>query len=168
MAVVVRLTPPNNERPVTGDGQHTQAWAGFFRGLTDQLATVHRGVTDGSEANAGEVGEYMTASASLGLANNTTTNVVSLSLTAGDWDVSGTVTFTITGAASSHYGAGIDVLGMQMITTVPTGSGAWILSAGAPVRRNITATTTVWLVANAGFTSGSVAAAGTITARRMR
>jgi hypothetical protein len=127
------------------------------------------GVTDGSEATAGNIGEVLTASGSVALTNNTTATVATLTLTAGDWDVTGGVTFTISSAASSHYAAGIDgAFGTAIIATVPTGSGTWILSAGAPVRRNVTASTAVALSAQTGFTSGSVSAAGSVRARRMR
>ena len=61
-----RLQPPTNDPPITeAGGQHSQAWAGYFQGVADQLATlqakVRKGVTDGSDAAAGDIGEYLTA-----------------------------------------------------------------------------------------------------------
>ena len=182
--VTARLEHPVGDPPIIdGGNQHSKSWTAYFQsvndqvaglndevaGLTTQLGSVGQGVTDGSDAAAGMVGEYLTASGSgVGLTNNVMTTVATLNLTAGDWNVYGGVTFNITSAASSHYGAGVDTLGQTMIATIPTGSGTWMLSAGAPVRRNVTAPTMVNLVAQAGFTSGSVSADGTISARRMR
>jgi len=152
-------------------GVPTEVWASYYQTITDQLETLNAkmGATDGSEATAGQIGEYLTQSGSTSLVTNTTATVATLTLTAGDWDVFGGVTFTITSAASSIYAAGIDgVFGQEIIATIPTGSGSWALSAGPPVRRNVTASTAVTLVAMARFTSGTVSAAGTISARRMR
>jgi hypothetical protein len=166
------VDPPFYDPPIAdypSGQQHSQAWTEYHQSVADKINGLSIGVTDGSDADAGHVGEYMSASGSVALSNNTTATVATLNLTAGDWDVSGGVTFTISGAASNHYAAGIDgTFGSEIIATVPTGSGTWRLSAGAPVRRNVTATTAVHLSALAGFTSGAVSAAGMIQARRVR
>jgi hypothetical protein len=175
MAFAPRIVePPFYDPPLVDNPsgqQHSQAWTEYHQSVSDLLTALraNSGVTDGSDAAAGQVGEYMTASGSVPLANNTVTTVATLNLTAGDWEVSGGVTFTISGAASTHYAAGIDgTFGSEIIATIPTGSGTWRLSAGAPVRRNVTAATAVHLSAFAGFTSGAVSAAGTLQARRVR
>lgn len=169
--------PPTNHAPITEyetGQQHSTEWTEYFQSLNDKVnelvsaANTMTGVTDGSDAAAGVVGEYMTASGSVGLSNNALATVTSLTLTAGDWQVTGFVTFTLTSAASNHYVVTIDgEPGTEIIATIPSGSGTWRLQAGT-VRRNVTTNTAVSLLALAGFTSGSVSAAGTINARRMR
>jgi hypothetical protein len=54
-----------------------------------EAGTPIPGVTNGSAAAAGQVGEYLTASANVtgGMYGQTNGTVVSLALTAGDWDV---------------------------------------------------------------------------------
>jgi hypothetical protein len=151
------------------DGQQfSHAWTDYQQRVADKLQVLDQGVVDGSDAEAGDVGEYLSASGSVGMPANAVTTVATLTLTPGDWDVSGGVTFAITTAASSRYGVGIDgVLSTEMVATIPTGSGTWRLAA-APVRRNVSVGTAVTLSALAGFSSGSVAASGTLSARRMR
>ena len=70
------------------------------------------GVTDGNDAAAGQVGEYVTASGSgVGLANGTPANVATLTLAAGDWDVSGNAQFVATGVAGRVTAEGLDGVG---------------------------------------------------------
>jgi hypothetical protein len=173
MGLSPRLQPPVNETPFASDrNQHTQAWTAHFEAVADRLqaipAEVKHGVTDGSDAAAGDIGEYMTAtSGSVALVNNVPVNVISLDLTAGDWDMSGNVQFTIGAGTHNYFGAGTSSgLDTVIQATFPT----TILSAGlntATHRYNVTATTTVWVTAQAGF-AGTVSVVGIIRARRMR
>lgn len=173
-APVVPL-PPANEAPIGEKGQHSQAWGEFFQKnsdllneLTKGMRLVGIGITDGSDADPGHIGEVLTASGSVSLSAFSMATVATLSLTAGDWDVVGQVTFNITGSTASRFGVGFDGgFTTQMIVTVPTGSGVWQLSGG-PVRRNVTATTSVALSALCGFSGGAVSADGFVRARRMR
>jgi hypothetical protein len=140
------------------------------------------GTTTNNNANAGAVGEYVTAalasSSPITLVNSTFTNVVSISLTAGDWDVNGTVVLACNPATgmfsmqsyistnsganmgppypgqSSIIGTGLQVNAIQM----PTGTARFSLAA----------TTTVYLGAYAAFNTGPATAYGTIRARRIR
>jgi hypothetical protein len=164
--------PPANDPPLLGDGQqHSESWSQYFQTVSDRLATLaagKHGVTDGSDSAVGDIGEYLSATASgVGLATNVQANVVALTLTAGDWDVSANVTFHLSSAASTHYGAGIDALSQEIFATIPTGTATWRLAA-APVRRNVTASTVVHAVAIATFSAGGVNADGFIQARRAR
>jgi hypothetical protein len=165
-----RIEPPGERVTADAAGFHTQPWIDYHQNVADRLGDVQMraGVTDGSDAAAGDIGEYLTASGSVALGSGAVTTVATLTLTPGDWDIWGGVTFNISGAASNHYGAGIDgALTNEMVATIPTGTGTWRLAA-APVRRNVSAGAAVTLSALAGFSSGSVAASGTISARRMR
>jgi hypothetical protein len=169
--------PPTNHAPVTEyetGQQHSTEWTEYFQTVTDKInelvnrANTLPGVTDGSDAPAGVVGEVMTASGSAGLSHNALVTVASLTLTAGDWHVWGYVTFTLTSAVSNHYVVTIDgEPGTEIVATVPTGSGTWRLQSGT-VRRNYSVSITTSLLALAGFTSGSITASGTLNARRMR
>ena len=130
-------------------------------------AAIGKGVTNGSNAAAGEVGEYMTATASgVALANNVPINVVSLDLTAGDWDVAGNAQFSTGSGQHSTFGVGLDGIDTLTAATFPTTAMTQGMNA-ALKRYNVTATTTVWLMAVAGFV-GSATAGGSIRARRMR
>jgi len=166
----LRVSPPVNEVPVADDGQQTHAWTAYHQRVADALAAMpellRKGVTDGSDAAAGDIGEYLTASASTPLTNAASANVVSLSLTAGDWDVSGHVQFVASGGTLSAFGCGVGGIDVLINATIPPGSTQQQL-ATAPRRYNVTAATTVWVVA-VGFFSGGVTASGAIRARRAR
>lgn len=146
------------------------------------------GVTTNSSAPAGYIGELITATVASGspvaLSTATGANVTSISLTAGDWDVSGTVNFALTGVTGTLFQAAIS-LTSATLSTQPGGSGlgtdpliivpliTTTLSATyscsiPPVRISLAATTTVYLVAQETFSVGASAAFGTIRARRER
>ena len=138
------------------------------------------GVTDGSNANAGVVGEYISAqvtASTTGLTSASTTTVTSISLTAGDWDVIGAIAynFGVGCIASSAYGAVSTGSSLPnsanggstfIATTLTAGTG---LTLPVPsIRVNVTTTTTVNLIAYMAFTGGSCGAGGFIGARRRR
>ena len=163
--------PPLLDPPLDPSGQqHSQSWAAYYQDVSDRLATLatfKTGVTDGSDAAAGQIGEYLSASGgSVALANNVVGNVVSLDLTAGDWDVAGNVQFTAGSGNHNLFGAGVGGIDTFTQSTFPTTAVSVGISP-ATQRYNVTATTTVWLMAQASF-SGSVTATGSIRARRMR
>ncbi len=127
---------------------------------------MRKGVTDGSDAVAGDIGEVLTGSASAALSNTVAANVASVSLTAGDWDVAGNVVFSPSAGTHSFFGVGLDGLDTFLAATFSTAAINQALST-ATRRYNVTGATTVWVVAEAQFT-GTVTAAGTIRARRAR
>ena len=166
------LQPPFYDPPIAdypSGQQHSQAWTEYHQSVSDQLATINasRGVTDGSDAAAGQTGEYLTATASVALATSmAAANVVSINLTAGDWDVTGNCVFHAGSGGHSFFGCGIGGLDTYTTSTFPTTALDMGINT-AMTRQSVTAATTVWLVAQAGFT-GSVTAVGTIRARRVR
>ena len=168
------LQPPFYDPPITNypsGQQHSQAWTEYHQSVSDQLASIQqsvaRGVTDGSDAAAGAPGEYMTATASgVALVNNTPINVVSLDLTAGDWDVSGNVDFAAGSGQHAFFGVGIDTIDTSSAATYPSTVFSMAMTT-ATHRYNLTATQTVVVVAVASFL-GSVTADGGIRARRVR
>ena len=169
---LTRLSPPVNTAALNDDGLHAPLWQAHHQDLVDALQqialTMHKGSVDGSDAQPGEVGEYLTASAGpVSLVTGTLVNVVSLALTAGDWDVSGGATFVTGSGTLNAFGAGIGG-GTDIFVNATFPAGATNQRAPTSAHRyNVTAPTTVWLNAQAFF-SGTVTAQGDIRARRMR
>jgi len=164
------VEPPFYDPPIAdyaSGAKHSQAWTEYHQAVADRLGTIEAGVTDGSNAQPGDVGEYMTATGSaVGLVNAVVTNLASLALTPGDWDVSGSVTFNASAGTHSFFGVGISTIDNGSFATYPT--GAFTQTMPTTVHRfNVSAGTTVWVVGQAAFT-GTVFATGTINARRMR
>ena len=136
-----------------------------------------KGVTDGSNAAAGYVGEVITATQStpISVANNTDTVVISVSLTPGDWDVhsvgsayaSSGNDYTAFITSNSSSTSITDSVGFYGASPTPGTDGAFSLSYFA--RYNVTGNTTVnVLVRIAGGSGTGFTATGSIFARRMR
>ena len=145
-------------------------------------AAVLKGTGTNDSAAAGNVGEYISATLASGsavsLTSGTAANVTSISLTAGDWDVHGTVVFTPTSGASIIAG-GINTVSATLPAAPGTGAYAAQVSASSAIgngtalpagttRVSIAATTTVYLLATCTFGSGTAGAFGFIGARRVR
>ncbi|WP_459908345.1 hypothetical protein [Caballeronia sp. HLA56] len=136
------------------------------------------GTTTNNNANAGSVGEIIENTAT-GVAINTTgvsQTLTSVSLTAGDWDVTGS--FQVTPAATTvvtSYQAGIALTNNALpgfpnqIQLTQSKSAGVIDMWALPTRRvSVAAGTTVYLTANIGFTTSTCAASVHIRARRVR
>jgi hypothetical protein len=174
------LNPPLADDPLDKGGRFTEAWTRHQQDLVDAINSVRTGVVDGSSAAAGEIGEYIEATIStpVGLAGaGTAANVGSISLTAGDWEVSGSVVFTSSAAnlitvlawLSATSGVLADPGASGIATNVGTtrlGTGTRLLTG--PVRFNLTATTTIYLGVSAAFPAGTASVTGHLGARRMR
>ncbi len=154
---------------------------------TTQIATTayaKLGVTDGSNAPAGQIGEYLSAttpsSAPIPLTSAVAANVVSLALTAGDWSVAGEIVFVPAAGCSP---VGLSSAFSTTSATIPAAPGGGYVSLSLPgafpagtfqafapgsVRVSLSAPATVYLVGSAGFTSSTMSAYGFIGARRMR
>ena len=127
-------------------------------------------------ATAGDLGEASESTVVIGspvsLVTATATNVTSLSLTAGDWDVSGNVFITTTGTNAQTYMWITSVSGtlpsseLRHGHTASTGGG---MGFGIPSQRfSLSGTTTIYLGAYVSFSTGAANACGKITARRVR
>lgn len=134
-------------------------------------------------ASAGNVGEVIDGSAALGAVSLTTVtpaNVTSISLTAGDWEVYGTIyyspgastTITLLQASTNVTTATIDAapgnFGQFSGTTFNTGGNVLSVSPGQPKRYSLSTTTTVFLTTNQSFAASTLAAGGKIHAIRTR
>lgn len=178
----VEYKPPFRDAPLdAGKTAFSDAWVGWFTDVSDRLTLITQrvgiaegdiaagggGVTDGSDAPAGHIGEFLSNSGgAVSLTSAATINVVSLNLSPGDWDVSGGVVFAPSAGTNSFFGAGMGSLDVYLAATFSAAALNQALNT-ATRRYNVTATTTVWVVARAVFT-GTCTATGTVRARRMR
>lgn len=157
-----------------GTGSTTAAAA-----RTSLGAAASAGVTDASNAAAGVVGEYLSSDTgtSTALTTAVTANIASLSLTAGDWEVSGYIRFLpdagitmsgfTAGPTTTSAGTPSPINRMYIPLSYPAGQGP-LMPLGRN-RFNVSATTTVYITANATFGgSGVLNAQAGITARRIR
>ena len=174
MSQSVTPRPPFLDTPITDQGRFSKSWNQYnvdvsdaLAGLSSQLATVRQGVTDGSDATPGQIGEYMSSGGSVALSNTAVVNVASLSLGPGDWDVSGNVVFTASAGTHTLFGVGIGGLDTYTSASFPSGAINQAMST-AVSRQSSASAATVWLVARADFPSGTVTASGVIRARRVR
>lgn len=151
---------------------------GTFRDLKSRY--LYTAVTNDASV-AGTIGEYVSASVIQGSATALTTatpkTVTSISLTAGDWDVTGIgcstgastgTNFTVAIGTTTNSLTGT-VLGdtqCQTPTVSLTGADATLMIPA--VRISISSTTTIYLIVQETFTIGTPAAYGRISARRVR
>lgn len=148
------------------------------------------GVTDGSSATAGDLGEELVASvlrSALVTSYATTVpkNVTSLALTAGDWDVSAEIGFQFGGtpdvtqvfksvSLTTNTLSAADTIAvptageLQLIELMVTTAAGDVTTEIAKYRLSISSTTTFFLVARADFIDGSVGCYGSLRARRIR
>lgn len=143
-----------------------------------------QGTNINDSAAAGVVGEIIDATLSSGSATSLTTatakDIITVSLTAGDWDVSGIAYFQPTVTTSvNNFAASIS----STLNTLDTTPGRWGQWGGAaqvdslgvpktmpagPFRISLASTTTLRLVAQSSFTASTLTAYGYIRARRVR
>lgn len=133
---------------------------GVTGAITPSQANGIVGTTTNNNANVGSVGEFAAASitTNTAIALSTLTNLVSISLTAGDWDVTGN-TYYISGTTGTQALAGISIVSTTLPAPPMYAQNAFSLVTGQaftqipPVSRlSLAVTTTVYLV---GFISGS-------------
>jgi collagen type II alpha len=150
---------------------------------SDTSRMALKGATDGGNAAAGNIGEQIAASitTAVSLTTNVTANIGSISLTPGDWAVSGVVIFTPTSAAPTALGAGVSATSATLPTVAQVAAGNGNMTQyhlsftnGATqtmqtgvARVNVTASTTIYLVAQGTFSGGSCSATGYVAARRV-
>ena len=172
-----KAQPPLAQAPIAPNGaEHTQAWIDFFQKLADQVGASQTGVADGSDAAAGQIGEYLSAPASgTGLSSGNVAAIASLPLTAGDWAIEGNVLFAAAGTTHpAEIVAGVStsatVFGsayVQLGTAFNVGAVMRIGTGGA-VRISTASPVTMYLLARSTFSVSGVTASGLIWARRTR
>ncbi len=173
----VRATSPTLVTPVLGAASATSVTFTSTNGII--------GSTTNDSAAAGSVGEYVSATLASGSATALTTGVAktvtSISLTAGDWDISGNVHYSGNSATTVGYtysslntvtNTDSGTLGQFVKrffnSVAPFGTIDNIVEPIPPIRVSLSGTTTYYLIADAGFSTNTMAAYGIIHARRVR
>jgi hypothetical protein len=188
--VTIGDTPPAS--PVAGalwwDSVGGQLYVFYNDGNSSQWAPTtnqigNGGVTDGSNAPAGVVGEVLSAivTTPVSIPTATNVNVATLPLTAGDWDVQGEIWFTLAGATYTGASLAANISTTSAVAPVaPTVSGSRgvvyaTFATGQvpavqlkPCRLSFASAASAYLIASAGFSVGSCTAVGVIWARRAR
>lgn len=143
---------------------------------TNLGAAASAGVTDASNAAAGAVGEVISSTVSSVsiTTSNVSQNITSIVLTPGDWDITGAIEMVGSVGATSIFAGSSNTSAtsqgfpyMLQLSNLTAATSAQRLPIPT-VRRNISATTTIYLIATAVFASGTMTAQGYISARRMR
>lgn len=141
------------------------------------------GTTAGDNAQTGSVGEVISSSvpigSAVGLTSGTAANITSISLTAGDWDVWGTIATNPAGTTTqsltiasintvSGAQATLPNSGAMIVLPFAAGGGSGIAASVGTRQINVTSTTTVYLVITSTFATSTNAAYGFLAARRRR
>jgi hypothetical protein len=162
---------------------NTAASTGAFTTLSstgtftpDQLNGIV-GTTTNNNANAGSVGEHVSnTTTGTSLTSATPANITSVSLTAGDWDVSGVVQYNPAGTTTVNgltqgvntVSATLGGLGTFTQTNTAFTTGTAQRQSAPVIRVSLASTTTVFLVAQASFGVSTMTCDGFIRARRVR
>ncbi|MBR8152708.1 hypothetical protein, partial [Burkholderia vietnamiensis] len=140
-----------------------------------------KGTTTNDNVQAGSVGEFpaVTNNSGISLVSSTPFNASSVSLTAGDWDVSGCIYYSLANSTVANFmAAGINTTSAAL----PDSPGPQIAFLSATqntgpsssyecspvVRMSLASTTTVYLVGQLNFTTSTATANGYMRARRVR
>lgn len=172
------ITPVNNAW-LTTNGSGVPAWSTTLPANFTLTTPNIIGVTDGSNAAAGSVGEFFSSVISSASAVSMTVNVpntvTSISLTAGDWDVWGNIDAIGTGlnlptittwisSSTSLPDSSLYDNNTQYSATINGNIGCRPPS----LRFSLSTTTTIYLQLQWGAAAGSLTACGGIYARRRR
>ena len=165
----------------TGTGSVVLNTAPTLSQITFSTTSGIIGTTTNDNAAAGSVGEYVSSnvpqSSGVSITSNTDTNITTISLTAGDWDVNGNVYLEPTNIATFSAGK---IWTSTTSATKPNDSSVTgilgstsiffnAMSFSAPtIRVSIASTTTVYLSARATFSAGTMTGYGNLVARRRR
>lgn len=150
--------------------------------LTSLGVTTLKGSATNDSAATGNMGEYISSAAtanSNAAANGVFDDVTSISLTAGDWDISGGVDWDVNGATVTQFRSGISITsgnsetgmdeGNQQASFVQTAISGRLTLFVPTVRISLASTTTVYLKRMAAFSAGTPRSiAYRISARRVR
>lgn len=145
-----------------------------------ELATGANATATNDNAVAGTIGEFSSSLVAVGspvsLTTATAANITSLSLTAGDWVCYGSINFAGASATVTARQGSINTTsatqktdGSEVNNEVATTTATQKHAISIPgIRVSIASTTTVYLVATATFSAGTVTGYGRLAARRVR
>lgn len=169
------LRCPGSTNITTAAGDTLVAWpTATISGAPDgwQVAML------GNGASGGVISSTVTLGSAVSLVNNVEKNITSISLTAGDWNVYGSVIFLPAATTNvSHMQGSVSVISATVdsiarfinITAGGQVPGASPLGYAVPAQRiSISSPTTMYLVAVSAFTVSTMAAYGRIWARRVK
>ena len=143
--------------------------------LTPGQTTGIVGTTTNNNAQAGSVGEYVDSSVISQTITTSEANITSISLTAGDWDVSAAVETTVCGtnayilcaiSQTSNTRTGVEAKDYNFGATNVTGGIG--LAVVPRLRVLLSGTTTIYLVARSSTATITTSVAAYISARRVR
>jgi hypothetical protein len=146
--------------------------------FTTQL--IGKGTTTNDSAAAGYIGEYIESVIDTAQNFPTSTqygDLTSISLTAGDWDVTETFRASLNSATCTDVSCGISVTSGNSTTGLVAGSNLFLMAPpssaygsnmGFTYRVSLASTTTVYFKIMASYSLGNPQARGRISARRVR
>lgn len=163
---------------LTNDGSGNLSFSTAVSQGSSGANGIIQGTNTNDDAASGRVGEYVssTVTSPVSLTTNVVSNITTISLTAGDWDVSGNVGLAIGSGTTLTYAIGAisDTSAVQPAapaSTVEAYFGAPVTDPVFPlptIRVSLASTTTYYLIAKAGFSVSTLGGYGTIWARRAR
>lgn len=169
----IQSTPIGSTAASTGKFTTLQATGAFTPASTVGIV----GTITNDNANAGSIGEYVTATGTtVSITTGTTTNIISMSLGAGDWEVwgnieydpAGSTVFTQAVSAINTTSTTFPSAPFKSIGNFPSASGNIQTQVIVPQRLSLPTTTTVYLIGFAVFTTSTLTATGILSARRRR
>lgn len=147
-------------------------------GLISPTSTIGiKGTLTNDNANAGSVGEYVTnTTTGTALSSGVSANATSVTLTAGDWDVTaeaqynpaGTTNITLLQTGVSSVSATLGSLGSKTLLILPFTTGQPQTTISPAVRVSVSTSATIYAVGSASFTTSTCTVDGFIRARRVR
>jgi len=145
-----------------------------------RVPLMAKGTTTNDSAAAGYIGEYIESVIDTAQNFPTSTqygDLTSISLTAGDWDVTETFRASLNSSTCTDVSCGISVTSGNSTTGLVAGSNLFLLAPptasygtnmGFTYRVSLASTTTVYFKIMATYSLGNPQARGRISARRVR
>lgn len=139
-----------------------------------------KAVRNGSDADTGNVGEYIARYTSIAnqktLTTATVTNIDSITLQPGDWELSGQYWFNLNSANTDSFSYGFSTVSATLPSDTlyngclckfnnVTGREGKLIDN---IRFNVSVATKVYFIASSGFSSGDIKVYGYLRARRRR
>lgn len=166
----------------TGSGTFVNIAADNLHRLTGNTAlgwamTIPPATLAAYVGNNGGIGKYMTGTGGGAVVTGAAANVAQVVLPAGDWDIHGRAVFAASGGAaptaliagistiSGAFSGAADAGGQQSFSATFAANSSNALSTST-TRLSLTVSTTVYLVAQVNFPSGSMNVTGFIGARQ--
>lgn len=166
---------PTAPTATVGDNDTSIATTAFVQGEFNARRGQYPGTNTNSAAAAGNIGENISQAFSAVAVTGSLQNLASISLTAGDWEVTGNVIYNTGAGSSSNFqlaavsttSAALPSIGQYAQSNLTIGANNGYNQILPVVRISLASTTTVYAVGQAGV-SGTVTATGYLYAKRVR